>query len=48
MTDVLVSPSSVVTEMCEGVSLHSEWEFVWKVEGQKRRNTRKEYKKVVK
>ena len=28
VTDVLVSPSSVVTEFCDGVSLDSDWEFV--------------------
>ena len=28
VTDVLVSPSSVVTEFCDGVSLGSDWEFV--------------------
>ena len=26
--DVLVSPSSVVTEFCDGVSLESDWELV--------------------
>ena len=28
VTDVPVSLSSVVAEMCEGVSLGSDWEFV--------------------
>ena len=28
VTDVLVSPSSVVTEVCDGSSLGSDWEFV--------------------
>ena len=28
VTDVLVSPSSVVTEFCDGVSLDSDREFV--------------------
>ena len=28
VTDVLVSPSSVVTEFCDGFSCFSDWEFV--------------------
>ena len=28
VTDVLVSPSSVVTELCDGFSCCSEWDFV--------------------
>ena len=28
VTDVLVSPSSVVTEFCDGFSSCSDWEFV--------------------